>query len=57
MVVTQAEKAHPVYDLRFAAERVMAAAQAAHTGPDRLVLTARAENYLHGRPAGARHPG
>lgn len=39
-----------IYDLRFAAERVAAAAHAAHTGPVRLVLTARAENYLHGRP-------
>ena len=33
-----------------AAERVRAAAEAAHRGPVRLVLTARAENYLHGRP-------
>jgi 2-methylisocitrate lyase-like PEP mutase family enzyme len=40
----------PIYDLRFAAERVAAAAEAAHAGPARLVLTARAENYLHGRP-------
>ena len=27
-----------------------AAAEAAHAGPVHLVLTARAENYLHGRP-------
>ena len=40
----------PIYDLGLAAERVAAAAQAAHAGPGRLVLTARAENYLHGRP-------
>jgi len=40
----------PIYDLRFAAERVAAAAQAAHSGPVPFVLTARAENYLHGRP-------
>jgi 2-methylisocitrate lyase-like PEP mutase family enzyme len=40
----------PVYDLGLAAERVAAAAEAAHAGPVRLVLTARAENYLHGRP-------
>ena len=33
-----------------AAERVAAAAQAAHAGPERLVLTARAENYLRGNP-------
>lgn len=39
----------PIYDARLAAERVAAAADAAHSGPDRLVLTARAENYLHGR--------
>jgi 2-methylisocitrate lyase-like PEP mutase family enzyme len=37
----------PIYELGFAAERVAAAAQAAHaTSP--FVLTARAENYLHG---------
>ncbi|MCL2580947.1 MAG: isocitrate lyase/phosphoenolpyruvate mutase family protein [Streptosporangiales bacterium] len=40
----------PVYDQGLAAERVAAAAEAAHAGPARLVLTARAENYLHGRP-------
>jgi 2-methylisocitrate lyase-like PEP mutase family enzyme len=40
----------PIYDLRFATERIAAAAQAAHAGPVPFVLTARAENYLHGRP-------
>jgi 2-methylisocitrate lyase-like PEP mutase family enzyme len=40
----------PSYDIGLAAERVAAAAEAAHAGPARLVLTARAENYLHGRP-------
>jgi len=40
----------PIYDTGLAAERVAAAVQAAHAGPVRLVLTARAENYLHGRP-------
>jgi 2-methylisocitrate lyase-like PEP mutase family enzyme len=40
----------PVYDIGLAAERVAAAAEAAHAGPARLVLTARAENYLNGRP-------
>ncbi|HEU5420794.1 MAG TPA: isocitrate lyase/phosphoenolpyruvate mutase family protein [Streptosporangiaceae bacterium] len=40
----------PIFDRVLAAERVAAAAQAAHGGPVRLVLTARAENYLHGRP-------
>jgi 2-methylisocitrate lyase-like PEP mutase family enzyme len=33
-----------------ARERIAAAAEAAHRGPVHLVLTARAENYLHGRP-------
>jgi 2-methylisocitrate lyase-like PEP mutase family enzyme len=40
----------PIYDPGLAAERVAAAAEAAHGGPVHLVLTARAENYLHGRP-------
>jgi 2-methylisocitrate lyase-like PEP mutase family enzyme len=39
----------PIYDAGLAAERVAAAAEAAHAGPARLVLTARAENHLHGR--------
>jgi 2-methylisocitrate lyase-like PEP mutase family enzyme len=38
----------PIYDIGLATERVAAAADAAHAGPDRLVLTGRAENYLHG---------
>jgi 2-methylisocitrate lyase-like PEP mutase family enzyme len=40
----------PIYAAGLAADRVAAAAEAAHAGPVRLVLTARAENYLHGRP-------
>jgi 2-methylisocitrate lyase-like PEP mutase family enzyme len=40
---------HPIYDRQHAAGRVAAAAEAAHAGPRRLVLTARAENFLHGR--------
>jgi len=40
----------PIYGLELAAERIAAAAQAAHSGDVHLVLTARAENYLHGRP-------
>lgn len=40
----------PIYDHRRAAERVAAAAEAAHRGPGQLVLTARAENLIHGRP-------
>jgi 2-methylisocitrate lyase-like PEP mutase family enzyme len=39
----------PIYELAHAAERVRAAAEAAHGGPVPFVLTARAENYLHGR--------
>jgi 2-methylisocitrate lyase-like PEP mutase family enzyme len=37
-----------LYDAEIAAERVAAAAEAAHAGPVHLVLTARAENYLRG---------
>jgi 2-methylisocitrate lyase-like PEP mutase family enzyme len=40
---------NPIYDPSAAADRVTAAVEAAHAGPRRLVLTARAENYLHGR--------
>jgi 2-methylisocitrate lyase-like PEP mutase family enzyme len=39
-----------IYDVAEATERVAAAAEAAHAGPVHLVLTARAENYLRGRP-------
>ncbi len=38
-----------IYDLGLAAERVAAAVEAAHRGPEHLVLTARAENHIHGR--------
>jgi 2-methylisocitrate lyase-like PEP mutase family enzyme len=38
----------PIYELAHAADRVRAAAEAAHAGPVPFVLTARAENYLHG---------
>jgi len=41
---------NPIYDHALAAERVAAAAEAAHVGPVRLVLTARAENFLRGNP-------
>jgi 2-methylisocitrate lyase-like PEP mutase family enzyme len=37
-----------LYDIGHAAERVAAAVEAAHDGPARLVLTARAENHLRG---------
>jgi len=39
-----------IYDRPLAIERVAAAAEAAHAGPARLVLTARAENHIRGRP-------
>jgi 2-methylisocitrate lyase-like PEP mutase family enzyme len=41
--------ADPIYDVGLAAERVAAAAEVAHAGPVHFVLTARAENYPHGR--------
>jgi 2-methylisocitrate lyase-like PEP mutase family enzyme len=37
-----------IYDIGAAGERIAAAAEAAHRGPLRLVLTARAENHLYG---------
>jgi 2-methylisocitrate lyase-like PEP mutase family enzyme len=39
-----------IYGLGLARERVAAAADAAHSGPVRLVLTARAENHIRGNP-------
>ncbi len=38
----------PIFPVSLAVERIAAAAQAAHAGPRRLVLTARAENHLYG---------
>jgi len=40
----------PIYDKKFAAERIRAAAEAGRSLPFPFTLTARAENYLHGRP-------
>jgi 2-methylisocitrate lyase-like PEP mutase family enzyme len=40
------DQENPIYELGLARERVAAA----HAGSGALVLTARAENYLHGRP-------
>ncbi|MGH3471511.1 MAG: isocitrate lyase/PEP mutase family protein [Nocardioidaceae bacterium] len=40
----------PIYDAGLARERVAAAVESAHGGPVKLVVTARAENYLHGNP-------
>jgi 2-methylisocitrate lyase-like PEP mutase family enzyme len=41
---------HPLYEREHAAERVKAAAERAHSLPFPFLLTARAENYLVGRP-------
>jgi 2-methylisocitrate lyase-like PEP mutase family enzyme len=43
------DEAHPIYGIDEAAERVRAAAEVAHSGPARLVVTGRCENHLHGR--------
>lgn len=40
----------PIYDFALAVERVAAAVAAAKSLPYKFTLTARAENYLHGRP-------
>lgn len=40
----------PIYPLSQAAERIAAGVEAARALPFPFVLTARAENYLHGRP-------
>jgi 2-methylisocitrate lyase-like PEP mutase family enzyme len=39
----------PIYELGLARERMVAAAEVAHSGPVSLVLTGRAENYIRGR--------
>jgi len=41
---------HPIYELELAVERIRAAAEVAHALPFPFTLTARAENYLVGRP-------
>lgn len=43
------ERAAPIYDFDLAVARVRAAAEAAHNLPVPFMLTARAENLLHGR--------
>jgi len=40
----------PIFDIALAAERVAAAVDAARKLPFPFMLTARAENYLHGKP-------
>jgi 2-methylisocitrate lyase-like PEP mutase family enzyme len=42
------DESDPIYEFKLAVERVAAAAKVAHE--THFVLTARAENYLHGRP-------
>ncbi len=42
--------AQPIYEFDLAVARVAAAARVAHGLPFPFTLTARAENYLHGRP-------
>jgi 2-methylisocitrate lyase-like PEP mutase family enzyme len=45
------EREHdPVYEIAHATERIRAAVEAARSLPCPFTLTARAENYLHGRP-------
>jgi 2-methylisocitrate lyase-like PEP mutase family enzyme len=44
------DPARPIYDLTQAVERIAAAVEAAHALPFPFALTARAENFLHGRP-------
>jgi 2-methylisocitrate lyase-like PEP mutase family enzyme len=43
-------KEHPIYELTLAAERVRAAAESARALGFTFTLTARAENYINGRP-------
>ena len=47
---TTADPASPIHDLDAAVARIRAAAIAARAAPHPFVLTARAENFLHGRP-------
>jgi len=42
------QEGEPIYGIERATERVAAAAEAAHGGASKLVLTARAENHLRG---------
>lgn len=44
------DRSSPIYELGPAVERIAAAAGAAHGGRVHLVLTARAENHVRGRP-------
>ncbi|HEY3930502.1 MAG TPA: isocitrate lyase/phosphoenolpyruvate mutase family protein [Candidatus Koribacter sp.] len=44
------DQANPIYPIEFATDRVRAAVEAARSLPFPFMMTARAENYLHGRP-------
>jgi 2-methylisocitrate lyase-like PEP mutase family enzyme len=44
------DPARPIYDFSLAVERIQAAVETARSLPVAFVLTARAENLLHGRP-------
>jgi 2-methylisocitrate lyase-like PEP mutase family enzyme len=44
------DKSQPLHDIQLAIERVAAAAQAARSLPFRFTLTARAENFVRGKP-------
>jgi len=44
------DKDHPIYDMQFAAERIAAAASVARSFPFPFTLTARAENFVRGKP-------
>jgi len=44
------DESRPIYDFSLAVERVAAAVEAARALPFPFTLTARAENFLHGRP-------
>lgn len=47
---TGATDGDPIYGFEAAVERIRAAVEAARTAPRPFMLTARAENFLHGRP-------
>jgi 2-methylisocitrate lyase-like PEP mutase family enzyme len=47
---TTADPAHPIHDFNLAVERINAAVEAAEAFPFPFTLTARAENFLFGRP-------
>ncbi len=47
---TTGDPAHPLHDFDHAVARIRAAVLAARAAPRPFMLTARAENFLHGRP-------